>query len=371
MPSHLSATARAQALQLRDLTDPAAGPHAMQAVVERITAALTDRWGCRLLVDRGQRIVSVADNYELLGYAPDAAARDSRYTRYVSDGEMLRSHTSAAIPGALRRLAAGVPDDVLIACPGLVWRRDVIGRLHTGEPHQLDLWRIARRPLDRDDLREMIATVVEAVLPGTSWRGNDADHPYTTQGLEVEAAADGGWVEIGECGLAGRHVLENAGIRGAEVTGLAMGLGLDRLLMLRKGIPDIRLLRSADPRIASQMLDPDEPYRAVSSMPPVRRDISIAVAAERDAEQLGDLVREALGDRAAALESVEVLSETPGGQLPAAAVERIGLRHGQKNVLLRMTIRSHDRTLTDAEANQLRNDVYAAVHEGGVAQWAV
>jgi phenylalanyl-tRNA synthetase alpha chain len=371
MPVHLSATALAQALELRDLTDPAAGPHAMQAVVQRITTALTEHWSCELISERGHRVVPVADNYELLGYGPDAAARDIRYTRYVSDTEMLRSHTSAAIPGALRRLAADVPKDVLIASPGLVWRRDVIGRLHTGEPHQLDLWRIARWPLDRDDLREMIAVVVEAVLPGASWRGNDADHPYTTQGLEVEVAADGGWIEIGECGLAGRHVLENAGIRDRDVTGLAMGLGLDRLLMLRKGIPDIRLLRSADPRVASQMLDLDQPYRPISSMPPVRRDISIAVANERDAEQLGDRVREALGKGAAALESVEVLSETPGGQLPAAAVERIGLRPGQKNVLVRMTIRSHDHTLTDAEANRLRNEVYAAVHEGAVAQWAV
>ena len=55
--------------------------------------------------------------------------------------------------------------------------------------------------------------------------------------------------------------------------GLAMGLGLDRALMLRKGIGDIRLLRSADPRVADQLLDL-EPYRPVSSMPPARRDLS-------------------------------------------------------------------------------------------------
>jgi phenylalanyl-tRNA synthetase alpha chain len=67
--------------------------------------------------------------------------------------------------------------------------------------------------------------------------------------------ADHGWVEIGECGLAHPDVLASAGRNPREWTGLAMGLGLDRLLMLRKGMPDIRLLRSTDPRIAGQMQD--------------------------------------------------------------------------------------------------------------------
>ena len=52
--------------------------------------------------------------------------------------------------------------------------------------------------------------------------------------------------------MAGVHVLRGAGVEG---TGLAMGLGLDRILMLRKGIADIRLLRAEDPRIAGQMGD--------------------------------------------------------------------------------------------------------------------
>jgi phenylalanyl-tRNA synthetase alpha chain len=359
-----------RALTLRDLTDPATGDHAMQRLLEAITSALAGRWVCPTLVHRGSRVVPVADNYELLGCEPGAATRDSRYTRYVSDGAMLRSHTSALVPGALRLVAADPPADLLVVCPGLVWRRDVIDRLHTGEPHQLDLWRIARRPLGAADLREMIGAVIDAALPGARWRAGEADHPYTDGGLEIEAEVDGRWVEVGECGLAARHVLARAGIDDPDVNGLAMGLGLDRLLMLRKGIGDIRLLRASDPRIVGQLLELDEPYRPVSSMPPVRRDISIAVGRERDAEELGDQVRDALGPDALAIESIEVVSETPAAELPQAAVERIGLGNDQKNVLLRITIRSHERTLTDAEANVLRNRIYAAVHEGTAAQWA-
>jgi phenylalanyl-tRNA synthetase alpha chain len=148
-----------------------------------------------------------------------------------------------------------------------------------------------------------------------------------------------------------------------------MGLGLDRLLMLAKGIDDIRILRSADPRVAAQMLGL-EPYQPVSSQPPVRRDLSVAVDALRTPEELGDRVRQALGERVESLESVEVLAETAYEQVPPPARERIGMEPGQKNVLVRIVIRDLVRTLTSQEANRLRDAVYASLHEGRAWQWA-
>jgi len=56
--------------------------------------------------------------------------------------------------------------------------------------------------------------------------------------------------------------------------------------------------------------------------------------------------------------------------LPPAARARLGISSHQKNMLLRLVIRDLERTLTSAEANQLRDDVYAAVHEGSVKSWA-
>jgi phenylalanyl-tRNA synthetase alpha chain len=139
--------------------------------------------------------------------------------------------------------------------------------------------------------------------------------------------------------------------------------------MLAKGIDDIRLIRSTDPRVAAQLHDL-APYRPVSSHPPVRRDLSVAVGEWAVAEELGDRVREALGDRAADVEAVEVLSETWAAALPPQARERLGMTHAQKNVVLRITLRAVGRTLTDAEANRLRDLVYAAIHEGARAEWA-
>ncbi|NVB82532.1 MAG: hypothetical protein HOV81_29400 [Kofleriaceae bacterium] len=352
-----------RALSLRDLTDPSAGPHAMQLVVSAITSSLPGP----VHVHRASPIVPVEDNYDALGYPSDGAARDARYTRYVCATALLRSQTSAMIPPLLRALAAAPPRDVLLACPGLVYRRDVIDRLHVGEPHQLDLWRIADRALTEADLDEMIAAVVGAALPGARWRTEPAMHPYTTHGRQIDVDVDGEWVEIGECGLASPRLLAASGL--PTHTGLAMGLGLDRLVMLRKGLDDIRLLRATDPRIASQMLDL-APYRPVSMMPPVRRDLSIVVDAHVLPEQLGDQVRAALGARAELVEAVEILSETPHEALPAAAVERLGIAPGQLNVLVRVTLRALDRTLTHDECNALRDAIYDAIHRGTAHHYA-
>ncbi|HEX9306031.1 MAG TPA: hypothetical protein VF894_00990 [Anaeromyxobacter sp.] len=365
----LSPDAVERALALRDLTDPAQGPHAMQQLVDAAVGALTGSWGCPVIVERAEPVVTVADNYDRLLYPPGGAARDARYTRYVTRDTLLRTQTSAIVPPLLRRLASALPEDVLLACPGLVWRRDRIDRLHVGEPHQLDLWRIRRGPaLDNAELDQMIRLVVAALAPGRPIQLVRTVHPYTAGGLEVHVRADGEWVEVAECGVAHPLLLRDAGL-GDDVSGLAMGLGLDRLLMLAKGIDDIRLIRSEDPRVAVQMQDL-APYHPVSRHPAVKRDLSVAVGEYRVAEELGDRVREALGPRAGDVESVEVLSETWAAALPAAARERLGMRREQKNVVVRITLRAVGRTLTDAEANRLRDEVYAAIHEGTRAEWA-
>ena len=362
----LSPSQLARDLAVRDLTDPRQGRHAVQLLVDAAVAGLAATWDCQVRWHQGPRVVPVEDNYDLLRIPPDAVSRDVRYTRYVDQGRMLRSHSTAMIPAALRALAAE-PADALLVCPGVAYRRDAIDRLHAATPHQLDLWRITRRPLGHADLRDMVGLLVQALTPGRPWRWEPRLHPYTLDGRQVDVGWDGEWVEVAECGLAHPEVLERAGLAGWS--GLALGMGLDRLLMLRKGIPDIRLLRSADPRIAGQLTDL-APYRPVSAMPPVRRDLSVAVQATDTAEDLGDRVRDALGPDADAVEEVAVLAETPYDQLPPQAVARLGIHPDQKNVLVRVVLRHLERTLTDEEANQLRDRSYAALHRGSAHQWA-
>lgn len=83
---------------------------------------------------------------------------------------------------------------------------------------------------------------------------------------------DGKPLEILECGLTNSKILEKNGCK--EKYGLDLGLGLERILMVRKGIKDIRLLRSINEKVLDQMNDL-EPYKEVSSMPPVVIYISV------------------------------------------------------------------------------------------------
>ncbi len=360
-----------RSLALRDLTAPEEGPHALQLVVDQVVEGLGSTWGCDVLRVRASPIVTTADNYDALGYPAEGAARDARYTRYVGEGALLRTQTSAMVPPTLRALARGAwSGDVLVVCPGIVYRRDQIDRLHTGEPHQLDLWRVRRgAALTEVDLDEMIELVVRRALPGRSWRTQPASHPYTRAGRQIDVPSGADWVEIGECGLAAEAVLTGCGLAAADASGLAMGLGLDRLLMLAKGVDDIRLLRSEEPRVARQMLDL-APYRPVSRLPAVRRDLSLAVWGPIDEMSLGDRVRSALGDDAEVVEEVTLVDETPGDRLSEEAAARLGLRPGQTNALVRLVLRPLVRTLTHAECNALRDRVYAALHEGTAWTWA-
>jgi phenylalanyl-tRNA synthetase alpha chain len=311
--------------------------------------------------------VPVADNYDHLGYAADAITREARYTRYVSTGQVLRSHSSAMVPPALRQLARDPGDDVLLVCPGMAYRRDAIDWQHSGTPHQLDLWRITRQSMTDADLDEMIPCLLGALIPDLPYRQEPRTHPYTQRGRQVDVRRDARWVEVWECGLAHPGVLAAAGLAGHG--GLALGMGLDRILMLIKGIPDIRLLRSADPRIADQMRDLAR-YQPVSSMPPITRDLSVAVAEDEDEETLGDRVRDALGGDAPCVEEVRVLSATACDRLPASAVRRLGARPAQKNLLVRVVLRDLEKTLTNEAANSLRDRIYLAIHQGTEYQWA-
>ncbi|QDW30787.1 hypothetical protein FFF93_014120 [Arthrobacter sp. KBS0702] len=381
MKTYLSLPELNSALAVRDLSDPAAGPHAVQLLLAEVVAGLERLWDIPATTHRQNPLVATADNYDRLGYSGDDVTRDSRYSRHVSPTVMLRSHTSAGIPALLDTLRGETGHyDRLHVLPGLVYRRDAVDRTHVGTPHQVDLWRLkARGLLGPAELHAMMAAVVEAVLPAAEypdvqWRATPAEHSYTAMGQQLDVLVtrpDGTreWLELAECGLVAARVLRGSGLDSRRWAGLALGLGLDRALMLRKGIQDIRLLRSEHPEVQSQLQDL-RLYRPVSAMPEIRRDLSLVLDAveEADGELLGDLARTALGADAELVAALEIRAVTPATELPQAAVERLRLAPGQVNVLVRLVLQPLDRTLTDAEANRLRDRIYLTLHRGRVLE---
>ncbi len=371
MTTLLSRSSLSEALALPDLTDSRQQLHGMQLLIEEIHQKLSNTWRCKRQIIRSNPIVPLENNYDRLGYPADGAARDERYTRYVTDNLILRTQTSCAIPDLLSGLSVDPPSDLLLILPGLVYRRDSIDRLHCGEPHQIDLWRIVdnknSKSMTTKDLNQMIATVMDAAIPELEWRTSTSPHPYTEQGVQIDALWNNEWIEVGECGLTAQPILDAANLK--NHSGLAMGLGLDRLLMLRKNIPDIRLLRSQDKRIRCQLDDLGQ-YQPVSSMPAIYRDLSLCLNEITSEEDVGDKIRNHLKEWNC-IESVVIKSETSYNDLPSTAHHRMGMTPNQKNILLQLVIRHMERTLTDSEANQIRNGVYKILHEGDRQELAI
>ena len=117
------------------------------------------------------------------------------------------------------------------------------------------------------------------------------------------------------------------------------------------------------------MLDLD-PYQEVSAMPAVKRDLSLVLGEDMDAEAIGDQVREALGEQSKLIEDLEILAESSYSELPTHVQIRLGMEQDQKNVLLRVVLKALDRTLTDEACNELRDRVYASLHQGKNWEWA-
>jgi hypothetical protein len=117
--STLGPSQLARELRVRDLTDPGQGHHAIQLLIDAAVARLAATWYCQVRWHRGPRVVTVEDHYDQLRVPPDAVSRDVRYTRSVDRRRLLRGHSTAMIPAALRALAAEPTADVLLVCPGV------------------------------------------------------------------------------------------------------------------------------------------------------------------------------------------------------------------------------------------------------------
>ncbi len=151
---------------------------------------------------------------------------------------------------------------------------------------------------------------------------------------------DGKWLEILGSGVVKGSVLEKLGVDSTKYTGWACGPGLDRLAMISMELPDIRLLRSEDPRVIKQ-LKLGQKYMEVSKFPPVVRDISFVVSNSFIPNDYFDTVREVGGNM---VEEVSLLDKYEN-------TEKFG--EGNISYAYRVTYRSLDKTLTGEEVDSI------------------
>lgn len=355
-----------EALELDDLTELKHPAHAIGLLLDEVLEGLKARGWPDAQVLRGPRIVSAQENYGLLGYDPAEVTLGSEHTRWVDEHSLLRTQTTSQIPKALQQAAQNrkAGELILLAAPGITFRRDSRDRWHCAEPHQMDIWVLGDPQLStREHLLRLVADILECSVPGMSWIYQSSPHHYTEGGIEVNLLLDKQPIEVLECGCIARSLLQRLGVDPAKHGGLALGMGLDRLTMLRKGIPDIRLLRDPNERVQAQLHDL-LPWKAVSRLPSISRDISLAVTPGLSEEVLTEKMLLAAGDNAAWIEEMHIKGRWAMADLPEQAIERLGLLPGQENVLLRVVLRDCSRSITTLEANALYERIQSALHEG-------
>ena len=199
-------------------------------------------------------------NFEALNLPKDHPARDTQDTFYISENILLRTQTS---PVQVRVMEQQKPPIRIIA-PGRVYRSDAVDATHSPVFHQIE-GLVVDKGVTMGDLKGTLQDFARRLY------GEDAvvrfrphHFPFTEPSAEMDVMCFGcggagcrlckgeGWIEILGCGMVHPKVLENCGIDPEVYSGFAFGMGLERVVMRRYSIDDLRLFFENDQRFLHQ-----------------------------------------------------------------------------------------------------------------------
>lgn len=195
----------------------------------------------------GPEIEDEYHNFEALNIPASHPARAMHDTFYLTDGKMLRTHTSPVQVRVMER--QGPP--IRVICPGRVYRRDS-DLTHTPMFHQVE-GLVIDRGISFGDLKGTVIDFVHGFFEeDVEVRFRPSYFPFTEPSAEVDVLGSEGWREVMGCGIVHPKVLEMSGIDSREFSGFAFGFGVDRLAMLMFDIRDLRTLFENDTRFLRQ-----------------------------------------------------------------------------------------------------------------------
>lgn len=199
-------------------------------------------------------------NFEALNIPKDHPARDTQDTFYINDNVVLRTQTS---PIQIRVMEKQKPPIRIIA-PGRVYRSDALDATHSPLFYQVE-GLVVDKNITMADLKGTLEVFVKRLYGEDSVvRFRPHHFPFTEPSAELDVQCfnchgEGcrlckgeGWIEILGCGMVHPKVLENCGIDPEEYSGFAFGIGLERLVMRRYNIDDLRLFYENDVRFLNQ-----------------------------------------------------------------------------------------------------------------------
>lgn len=210
-------------------------------------------------VEEGPEIETDYYNFKALNTPDDHPARDMQDTFYLTENLLLRTHTS---PNQIRVMEKKKPPIKMI-CPGKVYRSD------DDSTHSPMFTQIEGLVVDKGitlcDLKGCLELFAQKLFDeNTKVRFRPSFFPFTEPSVEIDLTCSNchgkgcrlckgtGWLEVLGAGMVHPYVLENCGIDSKEYSGFAFGTGLDRLAMIRYGIPDIKLMYDNDARFLRQ-----------------------------------------------------------------------------------------------------------------------
>jgi len=299
------------------------------------------------------RIVTVEEDFDILNTPKDHPSRRESDTYYLDNNHVLRTQTTAMWPFYLRN-----PDileklqkegEVKALSPGIVFRKDEIDRKHFPAFHQIDGLLICRKDkkiITLDDLKEVEIEITKAIFgPDVEFRFLVDSFPFTDPSIQIEVKFNGDWLEVVGSGLVHPQVLKNLNIDPEIYNGWAFGFGIERLAMIKFGIPDIRIFWSEDPRITSQFKDINSKFKEVSKYPEISRDISFIIDKSINLNNYYEIVRDCAENL---IEEVKLVDEYEDTQ-------KFG--EEKKSYTFRIVYRSPERTLTNEEINEIQEKI--------------
>lgn len=291
-------------------------------------------------------------SFDLFEYPVNHPARSTSDTYYLDKEHILRTHTTTMWYYLLtnERIKQETEKGRSFGAIsyGKTYRKDEIDRNHSNVFHQIDgvyFCLKKEKLIDSGELKNVLIEIAQALYGSDVEYGFKKDKfPFTEPSLEMKIKRDGRWVEVLGSGVVNPKVLENLGVDSSRYNGWAFGFGLERLAMVSMNLPDIRLLRSNDPRVQKQLVL-NNVYKAVSKYPAVMRDISFIVGQDFIPNEYYDLIRDIGGEL---VEEVKLIDKYEN---PAK------LKKGQISYTFRIIYRSSDRTLTKKEIEEIQQEI--------------
>lgn len=232
--------------------------HPLQIIFDEVEEIFL---GLGFTIAEGPEIETDYYNFEALNMPKTHPARDSQDTLYINETLLLRTQTS---PVQIRVMEKNAPNPVRIICPGRVFRRDTMDATHSPQFHQIEGLLVDKNVKFSDLIGVLEIFAKKMFGEERKIRVRPGFFPFTEPSAEIDVSCmlcggvgcpsckNNGWLEILGSGCVHPDVLRAGGYDPEVFSGYAFGMGVERIAMLKFGIPDIRLFFENDVRFLHQ-----------------------------------------------------------------------------------------------------------------------